>query len=211
MNEPMDTEQLKQHVSNKHSWFRLLWVLACVMLFIVASSLALALSIIATVLLLLTGEGNKSLSSFGGQLGEYLKQLVAYGTLSRRSMPFPIADWPAGDSNDAEDDTASASSAASAADAPAEVVVTDPPPPPASDAGEGTGSKTTAPKSAAKKPAAKKPAAKKKPAGSRSAAKKPAAKKTPVKKPAAKKPAARKTVASKSSGNTADASSADDS
>ncbi len=95
MSEKTGSEQLKENLKNKHSWFRFIWIVVCVFLFMIASALGLVVVIASTIALLVTGERQENLSKFGGQLASYLKQLGDYATLNREQMPFPLDDWPA--------------------------------------------------------------------------------------------------------------------
>ena len=43
------------------------------------------------------GGPNARLSRFGRSLGRYLAQLASFETFASEELPFPFADWPAGD------------------------------------------------------------------------------------------------------------------
>ena len=54
------------------------WVLVVVQLFVVAVS----------------GSPNEQLQKFGGSLGDFLSQVIAFLTFASEEKPFPFSDWP---------------------------------------------------------------------------------------------------------------------
>ena len=69
--------------------------------FVVAFKICLviliAVVIFQFVYYLLNGEQHGDVNRFAAHLGTYLKQVVAYLTMTSDYKPFPFADWPPGE------------------------------------------------------------------------------------------------------------------
>jgi hypothetical protein len=49
------------------------------------------------VLAAFAGGSNARLRQFGRSLGRYLAQIASFETFASEELPFPFAEWPAGD------------------------------------------------------------------------------------------------------------------
>jgi len=82
--------------ANRSHWIRALLML---LFYVVLSVLRLVVGLVAlfqVVSLLLTGQPNETLRHFGGGLGRYAQDLVAYLTCADDQAPFPFGPGPDG-------------------------------------------------------------------------------------------------------------------
>lgn len=141
------SEEIKHHLSNTNNWLRLLFTVVYALVFWLGTWVLGFVVLLNMIILLLTGERNHQLADFGGQVAQYLNQIMRYATLNSDDRPFPFGEWP-------DADTAGESSPSQPGAAPAAATPT-----PEADASPEAAApkKKGARKKAAKKKVSKKP------------------------------------------------------
>ncbi|MGS2717084.1 DUF4389 domain-containing protein [Eionea flava] len=86
--------ELKTRLLSPEHWLRGLFMLMFVVIACVASYVMLVLVIIQFVFALITGSSEERLQAFGGQLSQYLYQILRFITYNDEQKPFPFSDWP---------------------------------------------------------------------------------------------------------------------
>ncbi len=89
-------DDLKDNLTDKGTWIRLLEVLLFVAIFGVVEVVAAVVVILQFLIKLVTGEANARLRGFGCSLGSYCYQMIAFMCFHSDEMPYPFAPWPAG-------------------------------------------------------------------------------------------------------------------
>ena len=89
------TETLKQKLSVKEKWIRLIFmvIFACIASWI-ASLLVIITAVFQFIYTLFVGKPNQTLMPFGIALSEYIKQIMLYLTYGSNEKPFPFKPWP---------------------------------------------------------------------------------------------------------------------
>ncbi|TLS77096.1 DUF4389 domain-containing protein [Mariprofundus erugo] len=87
-------EELKEHVTNTGVWMRLLFMALFGIIYTVSRFVLLIVVVAQFLWLLITGNTNPRLISFGGQLATFVYQILRYLTFNSETRPFPFADWP---------------------------------------------------------------------------------------------------------------------
>ena len=77
-------------------WMRIPYLLLFVIVFEVCKSIVYLTAVVQFVLRVATGKPNERLSRFGGGMGRYLREIVAYLTYSADATPYPFGPWPQG-------------------------------------------------------------------------------------------------------------------
>jgi hypothetical protein len=91
------SEELKANLKNTATWKRVLYMLVFVVIFHIAE-IVLGIVVVFQVLAsLLSGQRNQRLLVFGAQLGTYFVQIIRYLTYNSDDLPYPFAEWPAGE------------------------------------------------------------------------------------------------------------------
>jgi hypothetical protein len=87
------TRDLKETVSDTATWRRLLYMLLFVLAFNLAAGIVAVVVIVQFLLKLFTGEVNPRLQRTGGEIGVYLRKIVAFLAYQTEAMPYPFAAW----------------------------------------------------------------------------------------------------------------------
>jgi len=85
---------VKQNLSRRSIWMRLLYMLLFVIFYTVAELVIAAVVIFQFFLSLITGRANERLLFFGKSLSIYVYQVMRYLTFNGDTKPFPFEDWP---------------------------------------------------------------------------------------------------------------------
>ena len=86
--------ELKTRLLSPEHWLRGLFMLLFVAIACVASYVMLVLVIIQFLFALISGSSEERLQAFGGQLSQYLYQILRFITYNDEQKPFPFSDWP---------------------------------------------------------------------------------------------------------------------
>ena len=91
------TEDFNPPDSKRNIWMRGLYMLLMALALHVCVTVLGIVTVIQFVLALLSDTHNTRLASFGRSMGNYLRQIVNFLTFATEEMPFPFAEWPAGE------------------------------------------------------------------------------------------------------------------
>lgn len=86
--------QLKQNLSARATWMRLLYMALFVLLYGVAELVIGAVVVLQAVRVLIQGRPNPRLLEFGQAASAYIYQLLRYLTFNSDVLPFPFGEWP---------------------------------------------------------------------------------------------------------------------
>jgi hypothetical protein len=87
---------LKAELTAREKWLRLLYIVGYALMFQVAEVVLVVLVVVQFLIVLFTGARNINLTDFAGQLGEWLRQSVAFMTWVDDERPWPFGRaWPA--------------------------------------------------------------------------------------------------------------------
>ncbi len=111
-------EGIKQNLSHTGNWVRLLLTLIYALIFVLGTWILGFVVLLSLLIVLFTGERNRNLVEFGGQLAGYLGALMRYATLNSDVKPFPFGEW-SGSPPEADPEATPAAPAAPAPAAPA--------------------------------------------------------------------------------------------
>lgn len=93
-------QKLKTNLGNKDTWLRLVFMILLALAFNVTEAVVVAVVVFQFLAKLVTGKPNERLRGFGGSLGVYLRDIVAYLAFQSDDKPFPFASWPAGEAGE---------------------------------------------------------------------------------------------------------------
>lgn len=96
------TDEVKQNITRSETWQRLFFIALFVFIYVVASWLLALVVVLQAGWSLVTSTTSQRLCELGASLGEYLRQIAAYGTFNSEEKPFPFAEWPGPDPRDPE-------------------------------------------------------------------------------------------------------------
>jgi len=94
MSEQPTTDAIKENVSNTNVWIRLLYMVLLSILYWAAEAILGVVIVFQFLSVLLTGDKNAKVLSFGAQLSTYAYQIFRYLTFNSEEQPFPLGDWP---------------------------------------------------------------------------------------------------------------------
>jgi hypothetical protein len=100
----MDNEQVKQNISNKNQWLRILYmVLFAVILYLVMMVVTVVV-VVQLLFALITGKPNDEVADFASDLTQYVHGIVAFLTYTDDRRPFPFNSWTENEADEEEDD-----------------------------------------------------------------------------------------------------------
>ena len=89
------SSRLTNNLKSKAIWMRLFFMLVITLLYSVSRIVVGAVVIMQFFWVLISGETNQKLKSFGQALATYTMQIIQYLTFNTEERPFPFdADWP---------------------------------------------------------------------------------------------------------------------
>ncbi len=94
----MDNEQVKQNISNKNQWMRILYMILFAVILYLVMMLVTVVVIVQLLFALITGKPNDDVADFASDLTQYVYRIVAFLTYTDDRRPFPFNSW-------AEDET----------------------------------------------------------------------------------------------------------
>jgi Flp pilus assembly protein TadB len=96
LDETSENRQLEDNLKSRATWLRLVFMIVFVFLYGLSRLVVGAVVILQFFWVLITGETNVRLKSFGQALATYTYQIVVYLTWNSDERPFPFdQDWPA--------------------------------------------------------------------------------------------------------------------
>ncbi len=90
-------KDLKENLKRTTTWLRVLYMLLFTLFYTVAEIVLGAVVIIQIFFVLIKGDPNERLLTFGSQLSKYVYQIFMYLTYNSEEKPYPFSDWPTGD------------------------------------------------------------------------------------------------------------------
>jgi hypothetical protein len=90
--EKMET-QTRNNLKNKTTWMRLLHMVLYAIAFNIAEVLIAIITLVQFFTVLFAKTPNLRLQTFGGELGEYIRDIVDFLTYRTDHMPYPASDW----------------------------------------------------------------------------------------------------------------------
>lgn len=87
-------EDLKRNLSSGPTWVRALYMILFGVIFYVAEFVLIAVAVVQLLAKLFSGATLARLDTFGAQLAEYMRAIVAFLTFASEAKPFPFASWP---------------------------------------------------------------------------------------------------------------------
>jgi hypothetical protein len=99
----MDNEQVKQNISNKNQWLRILYmVLFAVILYLVMLVVTVVV-VVQLLFALITGKPSEDVADFASDLTQYVYRIVAFLTYTDDRRPFPFNSWGEDETDTAKD------------------------------------------------------------------------------------------------------------
>ena len=83
-----------QHLRNRSTWMRLVYMLILALAWTIAEIVFVAVVVLQFLAKLFTGETIDNLTSFGRDLAEYMAEIVRFQTFVTEELAFPFAPWP---------------------------------------------------------------------------------------------------------------------
>ncbi len=87
-------EELKERLTSKDIWIRLLYMLFFTIAYAVAETVTTLLVIFQFLAILFTSHANEPLLRLGNNLSIYIRQILQFVTFNTETRPFPFSDWP---------------------------------------------------------------------------------------------------------------------
>jgi hypothetical protein len=101
----MDNEQVKQNISNKNQWLRVLYMVLFAVILYLVMMLVTVVVIVQLLFALITGKPNEDVADFASDLTQYVFRIVAFLTYTDDRRPFPFNSWGEDETDtDTEDD-----------------------------------------------------------------------------------------------------------
>ncbi|MEQ9023246.1 MAG: DUF4389 domain-containing protein [Pseudomonadales bacterium] len=85
---------IRDNLLNVNTWIRALYIVFFWILLGLVGWILGAVVVVQFFIVLFTGERNKRLVNFGGNLGQYLKQIAEFICFVDDEKPFPFSDFP---------------------------------------------------------------------------------------------------------------------
>lgn len=86
-------DQTRNNLTNKETWMRLIYIVLFVIAFNIAEILIAIITVVQFFTVLFTRASNPRLQTLGGDLGEYIRDVVGFLTYRTDHMPYPVSDW----------------------------------------------------------------------------------------------------------------------
>jgi hypothetical protein len=90
-------ENSESPTNKRNIWIRGLFMLLMALAYHVSGTVMFAVSLIQFLIVLVNGEPNARMASFGRSLARYYRQIVNFLTFATEEIPFPFNDWPTGE------------------------------------------------------------------------------------------------------------------
>lgn len=94
MSNILDENQLKEHVKDKDTWLRFVYLVVFGVAFYLSILLTFATSLFQFLAKLFSGTAFGGLSEFGDNMATYQAQVTRFLTFSSDEKPFPFAPFP---------------------------------------------------------------------------------------------------------------------
>lgn len=98
----MDNQNVKQNISNKNQWCRILYMILFAVILYLVMMLVTVVVIVQLLFSLFAGKPNDDIADFAADLSQYVYRIVAFLTYTDDRRPFPFNNW--GEETDDDDD-----------------------------------------------------------------------------------------------------------
>jgi len=85
---------IREHLSNRQTWLRLLYMILFGIVFQIASLVAGLVAVVQILFKLFSGEAQDPLRELGGRLAAYLREIVEFLTFHSDARPYPWGPSP---------------------------------------------------------------------------------------------------------------------
>ena len=93
-----ETSDIEQNIKARGTWLRLVFMVLLAFAWSFATLIICAVVVVNFCYVLITGETNSKLTTFGHQIAKYLFSIAEFMTFNTDSRPFPFdGDWPSAD------------------------------------------------------------------------------------------------------------------
>lgn len=89
----MDNEQLKENISNKNQWTRIIYMVLFAIILYLSMMVIWLVVFVQLLFALFTGKPNPDIADFAADLSQYVYRVVAFLTYTSEQRPFPFNDW----------------------------------------------------------------------------------------------------------------------
>lgn len=89
----MDNENVKQNISNKNQWLRILYMILFAVILYLVMMLVTVVVIVQLLFSLFSGKPNEDIADFAADLSQYVYRIVAFLTYTDDRRPFPFNNW----------------------------------------------------------------------------------------------------------------------
>ena len=89
----MDNEQLKENMSNKNQWTRIIYMVLFAIILYLSMMVVWLVVLVQLLFALITGKPNQDIADFAADLSQYVYRVVAFLTYTSERRPFPFNDW----------------------------------------------------------------------------------------------------------------------
>lgn len=96
----MDNDAVKQNISNKTQWQRILYVLLFALVLYPVMMLMAMIVFVQVIFALFTGKANENLTEFADDMTRYIQQILSFMTYGDDRKPFPFNDWNSSELDD---------------------------------------------------------------------------------------------------------------
>jgi len=87
---------LKQHVTSKKTWIRGFYILLFAVIYSITEIVLFAVVLFQFLAMLISGNTNERLLTFGQSLATYIYQILRFMTANSEELPYPFNPWPEG-------------------------------------------------------------------------------------------------------------------
>lgn len=94
----MDNEQLKENISNKNQWTRIIYMVLFAIILYLSMMVVWLVVLVQLLFALITGKPHQDIADFAADLTQYVYRIVAFLTYTSEYRPFPFSDWKSGGS-----------------------------------------------------------------------------------------------------------------
>lgn len=89
----VNTEELKENISNRSTWMRFLYMILFVVFITIAEIVLSLLIIVQFGIALLAGKPNEDLRQFLHSVNRYVYDILQFLTFNSEDLPFPFGEW----------------------------------------------------------------------------------------------------------------------
>ena len=100
----MDNEHVKQNITDKNQWMRIVYMILFAIILYPVMMLVAVVVIVQLLFALLTGKPNQDVGDFAADLSQYVFRIVAFLTYTDDRRPFPFNNWEEAEKEPDEDD-----------------------------------------------------------------------------------------------------------